>query len=395
VIPHYDVSTSLDTDYYTIFEDLTAGEREVWARTREFVDTDVLPVINDYWERAEHPADLVKKLAALDVTGDGIDYPGMPQMSRTASGLVAMELSRGDGSIQTIHGVQSALVMRSIGWLGSPEQKARWLPALARWDVLGGFALTEPLHGSDSVSLETTARREGDAYVLDGAKRWIGNGSIADVLIVWARGDDGKVGGYLVERGTPGLQADTIVGKGSLRAIWQADIVLDGVRVPLDAKLPGCDSFRDTSHVLSSTRAGVAWAALGHALAAYEAALSYAKQRTQFGRPLASFQIVQDRLVKMLAEVTSMQMHCLRVARLEEEGRLTDTMASLAKMHNTRKARQVIADARDLLGGNGILLENHVMRHLADIEALHTYEGTETMQTLIVGRHITGIGAFA
>jgi glutaryl-CoA dehydrogenase len=285
--------------------------------------------------------------------------------------------------------------MKSIAMLGSEEQKERWLPPMARLEQFGAFALTEPNHGSDSVALETSARRVGDSYVINGAKRWIGAGSIADVVVVWARDEEGKVGGFLVEGGTPGYDAQVIEGKGSLRAIWQAQISIEDAEVPLENRLPGARSFKDAGRVLAGTRSTCAWAALGHAVAAYETALTYSKRREQFGRPLASFQIVQDRLVKMLAEVTSMQLYCLQIGRLAERGELTDTIAGLAKLNNTRKARQVCAEARDMLGGNGILLENHVIRHMADIEAIHTYEGTETMQTLIVGRDITGIGAFA
>jgi glutaryl-CoA dehydrogenase len=306
-----------------------------------------------------------------------------------------MELNRGDGSLGTFLGVQSGLAMKSIAMLGSEEQKEHWLPSMARLEKVGAFALTEPEHGSDAVALETTARRIGDEYVLDGAKRWIGNGTIADVIVVWARGEDGQVNGFLVEKGTPGYDASVIERKGSARAVWQADIRLESIRVPVESRLPGADSFKDTARVLATTRATCAWAALGHAVAAYDAALVYTQGRTQFGRPLSSFQIVQDRLVKMLAEVTAMQLYCMQIGRLAEQGRLTDTIAGLAKLNNTRKARQVIAEARDLLGGNGILLDYHVIRHMADIEAIHTYEGTETIQALIVGRDITGIGAFA
>jgi glutaryl-CoA dehydrogenase len=285
--------------------------------------------------------------------------------------------------------------MKSIALLGSDEQRRRWLPGLARLQKIGAFALTEPDHGSDSIALETTARLQGDEYVIEGAKRWIGNGTVADVIVVWARADDGHVNGFLVERDTPGYHASVIEGKGSARAVWQADIRLEGVRIPSQNRLPGARSFKDAGRILAATRSSCAWAALGHAVAAYDAALTYSKRRTQFGRPLCSFQIVQERLVRMLAEVTAMQLYCLQIGRLAEAGRLSDTITGLAKLNNTRKARQVIAEARDLLGGNGILLENHVIRHMADIEALHTYEGTETIQTLIVGRDITGIGAFA
>jgi glutaryl-CoA dehydrogenase len=286
--------------------------------------------------------------------------------------------------------------MRSIAMLGSEKQKLRWLPSLSRVEKLGAFALTEPEHGSDSVALETTARRDGSGYVIDGAKKWIGNGTIADVVVVWARDTaDGEVKGFLVEPEMPGYHARLIGGKGSLRAVWQAEITLDGVRVPTENQLPGARSFRDTAAVLATTRASCAWAALGHAVAGYDAALSYAGRRTQFGQPLAAFQLIQDRLVKMLAEVTAMQLYCSRLAALALAGRVEPTLAGLAKSHNTTAAREVLAEARDLLGGNGILLDFHVIRHMADIEAIHTFEGTATIQNLIVGRDITGLSAFS
>jgi glutaryl-CoA dehydrogenase len=395
------IGRSLGTDYFLIADQLTREELGYLRRTRDFVDNEVLPVINGYWERAEFPWPLIEKLAKLDVVGDGIDGYGCPPMSPIATGLVHMELNRGDGSLGTFVGVQAGLAMQSIAMHGSEEQKQRWLPGLARLEKLGAFALTEPQHGSDSVALETSARwvkgagEAGGEWVIDGAKKWIGNGTLADVVVVWARDiADHQVKGFLVEKGTPGYDARRIDGKGSLRAVWQAEITLSGVRVPEENRLPGANSFRDTGRVLAGTRNAVAWGALGHATAAYEAAIAYCRQRQQFGKPLVSFQIVQDKLVKMLAEVCSMQLYCLRLGRLIEEGRLTDTIAAIAKMNNTRKARQVIFEARDLLGGNGILLDFHVMRHMADIEAIHTYEGTETIQTLIVGRDITGASAF-
>jgi glutaryl-CoA dehydrogenase len=384
------------TDFFKIANQLTAEERDHWNRARHFVDDEVLPVINDYWERAEFPRDLVRRLGELGLVGDGIVGYGCPSMSPIATGLVHLELNRGDGSLGTFVGVQAGLAMQSISMLGSEEQKQRWLPRMATVEALGAFALTEPDHGSDSVALETTARRVGDTWVLDGHKKWIGNGTVADVVVVWARDvEDGQVKGFLVERSAPGYDARRIDGKGSLRAVWQAEITLTGVEVAESDRLPGATSFRDTARVLARTRNAVAWGALGHATAAYEIALAYCSERTQFGKPLVGFQIVQERLVGMLAEVCSMQLYCLRLGRLIEEGSLTDTIAAIAKMNNTRKARQVVAEARDLLGGNGILLDFHVMRHMADMEALHTYEGTETIQTLIVGRDITGVGAFA
>ena len=382
------LGTALVTDHFLVREQFDDADWEPFMRARRFVDEEVLPVINDYWERAEFPWTLARRLAELELLDDGL--------SPLALGLVHMELNRGDGSLATFFGVQTGLAMKAIAMLGSPEQQERWLAPMARLDAIGAFALTEPDHGSDSVALETSARREGDTWVIDGAKRWIGNGTIADVAVVWARSiEDGQVKGFLVETDTPGYEAAVIGGKGAARAVWQADIRLDGVRVPESARLPGATTFKDAGRVLVTTRGTVAWGALGHAMAAYDIALTYAKQRHQFGRPLASFQIVQERLVRMLAEVTSMQLYCMQLARLAGAGQVTDTIAGLAKFNNTRKARQVIAEARDLLGGNGILLENHVIRHMSDIEVLHTFEGTETMQALIVGRDITGIGAFA
>jgi glutaryl-CoA dehydrogenase len=394
--PPPELGRALATDYLFLREQLTNDQLDVLARVREFVDDEVLPVIGDYWERAELPWPLIRRLGELGIVGEDIEGYGCPGMDPIACGLVHMELNRGDGSLGTILGVQAGLAMKAIAMLGSDAQKARWLPAMARMEKIGAFALTEPNHGSDSVGLETSARREGDHYVLDGRKRWIGNGTIADLVVVWARAEDGQVNGFLVEPETmPGYEATVIEGKGSARAIWNADIRLDGVRVPEASRLPGGRSFKDTARVLAATRASCAWAALGHAVAGYDAALTYTTRREQFGRPLCSFQIVQDRLVKMLAAVTAMQLFCLQLGRLTEAGRASDTIAGLAKLNNTRKARQVLAEARDLLGGNGILIENHVIRHMADIEAIHTYEGTETMQTLIVGRDITGVGAFA
>jgi glutaryl-CoA dehydrogenase len=394
-VEYPDIGRSRGTDYFRIGDQLTAEELDYWRRTRDFVDEEVLPVINVYWERAEFPWPLIERMSKLDIVGDGIAGYGCPPMSPIAAGLVHMELNRGDGSLGTFLGVQAGLAMRSIAMLGSEEQKQRWLPAMARLDKIGAFALTEPAHGSDAVALETTARRDGSGWLLNGTKKWIGNGTIADVVVVWARDvADGRVKGFLVEKGTPGYRARRIDGKGSLRAVWQAEIELISLRVPEENRLPGAQRFADAGAVLAGTRNTVAWSALGHAVAAHDAAQSYCEQRTQFGKPLVSFQIVQQRLVRMLAEICSMQLYCLRLGRLIEEGKLSDTIAALAKMNNTSKARQVIAEARDLLGGNGILLDYHVMRHFADMEAIHTYEGTETIQTLIVGRDITGVGAF-
>jgi glutaryl-CoA dehydrogenase len=394
-MPYEHLGEALATDYFFVRDTFDDEQWERFLATRRFVDEEVLPVVNDYWERAELPWPLFRRLAELGVVGEDIEGYGCPGMSPLARGLVHMEVNRGDGSLGTFLGVQGGLAMKAIALHGSEAQKERWLPAMARVESLGAFALTEPNHGSDSVALESSARRDGDEWVLNGAKKWIGNGSVADVVVLWARDvEDGQVKGFLVEKGTPGFSAETITGKAITRAVWQAAITLEDARVPEESRLPGARTFKDAGRVLVGTRGTCAWAALGHAVAAYDTALTYCKQREQFGKPLVSFQIVQDRLVKMLAEVTGMQLYCMQLARLEESGRLSDTIAGLAKLNNTRKARWVIAEARDLLGGNGILLENHVIRHMGDIEVIHTFEGTETMQALIVGRDITGVGAF-
>jgi len=386
---------SLGTDFYLMDELLTDEERAVRDKVRAFSDREVIPIINDYWERAEFPFDLIPKLAQLGVAGSNIHGYGCPGLSAVAAGLIALELARGDASVCTFFGVHSGLAMNSIALLGSEEQKQRWLPPMARMEKIGAFALTEPDHGSDAVALETRARRVGNEYVINGVKRWIGNASFADVVIIWARDDEGKVGGFLVEHGAPGFEPLVMTGKVAKRAVWQTDITLKDVRVPLENRLAFSRSFKDTGRVLTATRSGVAWEAVGHAVAAYEIALAYTKERIQFGKPLASFQIIQNKLASMLANVTTMQLLCLRLSQLQEQDKMTDEMASLAKMNNARLAREVVADAREMLGGNGILLEYHIARHHADIEAVFTYEGTDTIQSLIVGRSITGIQAFA
>jgi glutaryl-CoA dehydrogenase len=390
-----EIQQARGTDYYLMDELLTAEERAIRDKVRDFCDKEVTPIINDYWERAEFPFELVPKLAALNIAGGSIQGYGCPGMSTTAAGLIALELARGDASVCTFFGVHSGLAMSSLAMLGSEEQKQRWLPAMARMEKIGAFALTEPTHGSDAVALETRARREGNEYVIDGAKRWIGNASFADVVIVWARDDEGNVGGFLVEKGTPGFDAKIMTGKVAKRAVWQTDIVLTGVRVPAENRLALARSFKDTSAVLTATRSGVAWEAVGHAVAAYEIALAYTRERIQFGKPLVNNQVIQTKLASMLANVTSMQLLCLRLSQLQAENRMTAAMASLAKMNNARLAREVVADAREMLGGNGILLEYHIARHHADIEAVFTYEGTDTIQSLIVGRDITGVQAFS
>jgi glutaryl-CoA dehydrogenase len=403
VAPSADVSRALGhsqgTDFYAIDDLLTADERAIRDRVRRFSDDEVIPVINDYWEKAQFPRELIPRYAELGVAGGAAQGYGCPGMTPLAEGLVALELARGDGSVSTFNSVHSGLAMASIALLGSEEQKQRWLPAMARCEALGAFALTEPDHGSDVVRLDTRARRDGDHWVLNGVKRWIGLGSIADLILVWARDDDGHgdVGGFIVDRRQPveGYDATVITGKTSNRAIWQAQIRLDNVRIPADNRLEQARTFADTNRCLVKSRQTIAWEGLGHAVAAYECALAYAKRREQFGRPLAKFQLVQDKLSNMLADITGMQLICLRMAQLHAEGRVRLEHASLAKLNTAAGARRVCAMARDILGGNGILLEHHFARHHADMEAVYTYEGTDTVQSLIVGRAITGLSAFA
>jgi glutaryl-CoA dehydrogenase len=388
-------STSPNTDFFFHDELLTEEEREVRDRVRSFCDRDVRPVINGYWESAEFPFELLPKIAALDVAGTIIEGYGCPGMSPIAAGLVSRELARGDGGLTTFFAVHSGVAMSSIAVLGSEEQKERWLPPMARMEKIGAFGLTEPDHGSDVALLETRARRNGDEYVIDGAKRWIGNASFADVTVVWAREESGKVAAFLVEKGSPGLHIEVTSGKTSQRTVLNTDVRLEGVRVPLENRLAGSNGFGGAVRVLTPTRHNVAWEAVGHAVAAYEVALAYAKERVQFGRPIASFQLVQNKLARMLADLTSMQSLCLRLSQLSAEGRMTIGMASLAKMNNARRAYEVVSEARNILGGNGILLEHHVARHLADMESVLTYDGTDAILSLIVGREITGHQAFS
>jgi len=382
-------------DFYDFNALLTPQERDVRDRMRAFVDSEITPIINPYWERAEFPFQLIPKMAALNLCGGPIQGYGCPGLSSVATGIAGLELARGDASICTFFGVTSGLAMSSIYYCGSEEQKQEWLPALARMDRIGAFGLTEPEIGSDASHLLTTARRVGNTYVLNGAKRWIGNATFADVTIIWARDEEtGQVGGFMVEKDTPGFQATPITGKIAKRSVINADIVLDECAVPAANRLPKARSFRDTANILKNTRYGVAWEAIGHAQAAYEIALRYSQKRQQFGKPIAGYQMTQEKLVKMLAEIVAMQLTTWRLSVLRDEGKMTEGQASLAKMNNAAKARQIVALSREILGGNGILLENHIARHFADMEAVYTYEGTNEINTLVVGREITGIAAF-
>ena len=390
-----DIGLARGTDYLLMKEQLRDDELELLYKTRSFCETEVLPAVNDFWERGEFPFELIPKLAALNIVGDGMEGYGCTPMSAVGQGLISLELSRADGSLATFFGVHVGLAMQSIYMLGSDAQKEHWLPAMTRMEKIGVFALTEPDHGSDAILLESTARRDGDEWVINGRKRWPGNAVWCDVIVVYARDTaDGQVKAFVVEKDTPGYEARKIEGKVALRMVQNADITLTDVRVPEENRLQNCNSFKDVAKVLTGTRNMVAWSSTGHGVAAYDIALNYSQRRVQFGRPIARNQMIQAMLVEMLGEVTAMQLYCIRLGRLIDEGKMSDTMAALAKYFCTVKARHVCRLARDILGGNGILLDYHVMRHLCDMEALVTYEGTAEIQTLIVGRDITGESAF-
>jgi glutaryl-CoA dehydrogenase len=391
-----DIGISRGTDYFLMKDQLTDQEIEIMNKVRAFGEAEILPIINDYWERGEFPFELIPKLAALNIVGDhNLGDHGCTPMSAVANGLINYELSRIDGSIATFLAVHVGLAMQSINILGSEEQRQRYLPAMARMEKIGAFALTEPEHGSDAVILEATAERQGDEWVLNGRKRWPGNAVWCDIIVVFARDTaDNQVKGFVVEKDNPGYAATKIGGKVTLRIVQNADITLTDCRVSEDARLQNCNNFKDVAKVLAGTRNSIAWNSAGHAVASYEIALNYALRRKQFGKPIAKSQMIQSTLVEMLGDLTAMQLYIIRMGRLIAEGKVEETMAALAKYYCTVRARNVCRLARDILGGNGVTLDFHVMRHLCDMEALITYEGTAEIQSLIVGRHITGQGAF-
>ena len=384
------------TDFYGLESLLDDDERELLHRVRAYLEKEVAPVITRYWTLGEFPHEVLPGFRDLGIAGLGWQGYGCRGVRPLVDGLVAMELARVDPSMATFAGVHSGLAMGSIRICGSEEQRQRWLPSMAAMERLGAFALTEPDVGSGvSRGLTTTARREGDHWVLDGVKTWSGNATFADLVIVWAKdADDGQVKGFVVPRETPGLTTEKLEDKIALRVVQNARITLDGVRVAETDRLQGANSFRDTAEVLRITRAGVAWMAVGCATGAYEHALAYAGEREQFGRPIAGFQLVQDLLVRMLGNVTASASMCAQLAHLEERGAARDERSALAKAFCTVRMREAVGWARELMGGNGILLEHQVGRFVADAEAIYSYEGTREINTLIVGRAITGIGAF-
>lgn len=383
-------------DFYDMIGTLTPAERRVVQAVRAFGRDKVRPIVEEHWSKATFPFDLLAPMAALRISGTGHEGYGCPGGSSLLSGCISMELARIDTSMSTFFGVHSGLAMGSLWLCGSDAQKAHWLPRMARMETIGAFGLTEPDIGSGAAGgLTTTARRVGDHWVLNGQKKWIGNATFADVTVIWARDEaDGEVKGFLVEKGTPGFDAQKIEGKMALRIVQNALITLRDCRVPDTHRLGNANSFKDTAKVLRATRAGVAWQAVGCAMGAYEAALAYATSRHQFGKPIAGFQLVQDLLVRMLGNITASLTMVCRLSQMQDAGTMKDEHASLAKAFTTVRMRETVGYARELLGGNGILLEHDVARFVADAEAIYSYEGTREMNTLIVGRAITGIGAF-
>ncbi|MDL4776380.1 MULTISPECIES: acyl-CoA dehydrogenase family protein [Thermomonosporaceae] len=383
-------------DLYHMQDLLGAREQEILGRVRAFLKAEIAPIADDCWARAEFPFGVIAGFGELEIAGLAYDECPGETPSNLLTGFLALEMARADPSMSTFFGVHTGLAMGSVARCGSAEQRERWLPSMGRMERIGAFALTEPAGGSDvALGLRTTARRDGDHWVLNGAKRWIGNGTFADLIVVWARDEaDDRVKGFVVEAGTPGLSATRIEHKIALRTVQNADLVLADCRVPEENRLARAEGFRDTAAILRQTRGGVAWQAVGVMLAAYEIARDYAVEREQFGRPIARFQLVQDLLVKMLGDATASLGMVVRLAQLQDEGQYRDEHSALAKAYCTTRMRETVGWGRELMAGNGIVLDYGIGRYVADAEALYSYEGTREINTLIVGRAATGMGAF-
>jgi glutaryl-CoA dehydrogenase len=387
----------LTSDFYGYENTLTDQEKELILQVRAFLEKEVRPIMNGLWERAEFfPREIFQGLADLGLFGQPWAETQKFPNSAKFRGWIALELARVDASVATLVGMQNGLVMGSIAVAGSDEQRAEWLPKFASGELLGAFGLTEPLSGSDTAQgLRTVAKRDGDNWVINGAKRWIGNGSISDVTIIWARDEaDNQVKGFIVPTSTPGYSAKRIEGKQALRIVQNADIVLENLVVPEANRLQKSQSFRETAAVLRLTRAEVAWAAVGNAVGAYEAAVKYAGERIQFGEPIGSHQLIQELLAKSLGNITSSIGLVTRVSDMLDEGLQRDEHSALAKEFTTSRMRETVAWCRELFGGNGIVMDYGVIKYFADAEAIYSYEGTREMNTLIVGRAITGKAAF-
>lgn len=382
-------------DFYQMEGLLSEEEILVQNAAREFVQKEVLPIITEHHREGTFPRELIPKMAALGFLGASLprEYGGAG-LGSVAYGLLLQELERGDGGIRSFCSVTGSLVMYPIWRYGSEEQKKRWLPRLAKGEAIGCFGLTEPDHGSDPSGMITRAVRKKEQWVLHGAKMWITNGSIADVAVVWAKDEGGEVRGFLVEKGMNGFTAPAMKGKFSLRASDTGELVFSDCLVPERNRLPEALGIKAPLTCLNQARYGIAWGGIGAAVACYEAALNYSKERIQFGKPIASFQLVQERLVEMLTEITKAQLLALQLGRLKEQEKLHHTQVSLAKRNNIAMARRIARLARETLGANGIIDEYPVIRHLMNIESVYTYEGTHDIHTLILGQEITGISAF-
>jgi glutaryl-CoA dehydrogenase len=381
-------------DYFAIEGLLSEEERMVRDAVRDWVDAKFLPVVAQHHRDGTFPMDLVPGLGDLGVFGATLQGYGCAGLNNVAYGLIMQELERGDSGLRSFASVQSALVMYPIHRYGSEAQKERWLPALQAGRALGCFGLTEPDHGSDPGSMRARVQRRGDGHVLNGTKLWITNGSLADVALVWAKDESGEIGGYLVERGTPGFATLDIHGKFSMRASITSELSFQDCRLPLDARLPGASGLKGPLSCLNQARYGIAWGALGAAMACYDWALQYAQTRVQFGKPIASFQLVQRKLVWMVTEITKAQLLCLQLGRLKDAGTLRPQQVSMAKMNNVAIALDTARLARDVLGAAGIVDEHPIIRHLMNLETVITYEGTHDIHTLIIGRDVTGLDAF-
>lgn len=387
---------AINGDFYELGKTLNPEEREIQLKVREFMNKEIKPIANDYWNRAEFPMHIIPKMAELNIAGLTYQGYGCPGHSALLEGFIAMEMARVDTSISTFFGVQSGLAMGSIYLCGSEEQKQEWLPKMQTLEKIGAFGLTEPEVGSGVAGgLTTTCKRAGDSWTLNGQKKWIGNATFSDITIIWARDlDDNQVKGFIVRKENPGFVAEKMEDKMALRTVQNALITMTNCEVPESDRLREANSFRDSAKVLRMTRAGVAWQAVGCARGAYELALAYTNERIQFGRPIASFQLVQDLLVTMLGDLTAMQTMVFRLSEMQDQGELLDEHASLAKVFCTLRMRSIVDHARELFGGNGILLEHSIARFVADAEAVYSYEGTKEINSLIVGRAITGHSAF-
>lgn len=380
-------------DYLAIDRLLDDEERLIRDTVRQFVANEVVPHVGDWFEQATLPRELARRLGELNVLGMHLTGYGCAGASATAYGLACMELEAGDSGVRSLVSVQGSLAMFAIWKWGSEEQKQRWLPRMAAGEAIGCFGLTEPDAGSDPGSMRTRARRDGDDWVISGQKMWITNGTIADVAVVWARTDEG-VRGFLVERGTPGFTAPEIHKKLSLRASVTSELVLDEVRVPDGARLPGATSLRGPLSCLNEARYGIVWGAAGAARACFEAALDYARTRIQFDRPIASFQLIQARLAEMAVKVNQATLLALHLGRMKDAGALRPEHISMGKLANVNAALEVARTARQVLGANGVTLEYPVIRHMNNLESVVTYEGTADVHALVIGQALTGISAF-